>query len=230
MHNAEAVSAQNITVNFKAIDSLKKYRAAIDEVLSKSNVIDTTASKVQTLEATTSRLNAEIQAEVTARQQAVSAEATARTNAINAETSARKQAISAETTARNTAINNLKSSLDEVVLFSGNAKPGEYINLSENFRNFRQIAIMGWNSAVTIIPTSLIPASYLTFGATLSGATDYGETSGTLQGIFLSANFMVLGDTRFDYQKSLAYIFDTKGFLAGGNTEILKIVGIGRKG
>lgn len=229
VHNAESVSAQNITVNFKAIDSLKKYRAAIDEVLSKSNVIDATATKVQALETTTSRLNTEIQNEVTARKQAISTEATARTNAINAETSARKQAISAETTARNIAINNLKSSLDEVVLFSGNAKPGEYINLSENFRNFRQIAIMGWNSAVTIIPTSLIPASYLTFGATLSGATDYGETSGTLQGIFLSANFMVLGDTRFDYQKSLAYIFDTKGFLAGGNTEILKIVGIGRK-
>lgn len=231
VHNAESVSAQNVTVNFKAIDSLKKYRAAIDEVLSKSNIIDTTASKVQTLEVTTSRLSTEIQAEATARQQAVSTEATARTNAINAETAARKQAISAETTARNTAINNLKSSLDEVVLFTGNAKPGENINLSESFRNFRQIAIMGWSSAVAFVPTSMISITLTDFGTTLSSA--YLNSNSKSVGFFVPAVFKVMGDKRFEYLASMPYTIDEKGFFKSESTtdpEILKIIGIGRKG
>lgn len=237
VHNAESASAQNVTVNFKKIASLKEYEASIKKVLSKSETIDTLVGDVK-------KLDTAIKNETSARQQAVSAEEKARKQAINAEKSARETAITnavnQEASARsqqdnliNSEISKIKNSFNETVLFTGSASTNDVIVLSESFRNFRQIMFMGYDSTVGIFPTSMIPYNInVEFGVLLTSAKVYNnKETNKLEGfgLFIAAYFKAVNDTTLNIIASDSFsVKDT--FFEEKYPQIIKIVGVGRKG
>lgn len=226
VHNTESVSAQNITVNFKKIASLKEYEASIEKVLSKSDTIDTLVSDVK-------KLDTAIKNETSARQQAINAEKSARktaiTNAVNQEASARSQ----QDNLINSEISKIKNSFNETVLFTGSASTNDVIVLSESFRNFRQIMLMGYYSTVGIFPTSMIPNNTnVEFGVLLTSARAYNnKETNKLEGfgLFIATYFKAVNDTTLNIIASDSFI-GKDAFFEEKYPQIIKIVGIGRKG
>ena len=225
VHNTESVSAQNITVNFKKIASLKEYEASIEKVLSKSDTIDTLVSDVK-------KLDTAIKNETSARQQAINAEKSARetaiTNAVNQEASARSQ----QDNLINSEISKIKNSFDETGLFTGSASTNDVIILSESFRNFRQIMFMGYDSTVGIFPTSMIPYNInVEFGVLLTSAKVYNnKETNKLEGfaLFIATCFKAVNDTTLNIIVSDSFS-GKDAFFKENYPQIIKIVGVGRK-